>query len=233
MANLKLKENLDIKSTGVSTSGKNALPKTGDIIPFAGTVAPTGWVICDGTNGTPDLRGYFLVGASSSANIGATYGNTNHTHTTSVAAYGIDNTIVSGTHGYNSVTPTSTISVISGISAYAIPTHSHTSPFTIPSANQTMNIIANSNSAAGPIAFNNQTHSHSQSGAITSTSSGSSNHTHAGTTVNMNTSGYHGYNSTNGSYDQSHSITSNLSGNLTDPGKQYQPFIIMNYIMKV
>lgn len=60
MANLKLKENLDIKSTGVTTSGKNALPKTGDIIPFAGTVAPTGWVICDGTNGTPDLRGLLL-----------------------------------------------------------------------------------------------------------------------------------------------------------------------------
>lgn len=27
-----------------------------------GTVLPTGWALCDGTNGTPDLRGRFVVG---------------------------------------------------------------------------------------------------------------------------------------------------------------------------
>lgn len=29
---------------------------------WSGVVAPAGWAICDGTNGTPDLRGRFIVG---------------------------------------------------------------------------------------------------------------------------------------------------------------------------
>ena len=33
---------------------------------------PTGWQICDGTNGTPDLRDHFVVGAGSSYALGAT-----------------------------------------------------------------------------------------------------------------------------------------------------------------
>jgi microcystin-dependent protein len=216
MANLKLKENLDIKSTGVSTSGQNALPKTGDIIPFAGTVAPTGWAICDGTSGTPDLRGYFIVGSASSANIGATYGNTNHTHTTSVGAYGIDNAIASETHGYNAIA--------SGISGNASgPNHSHNSPFSTTSDPATSNLIANSNNVGGPISFVPRPHSHTQSHLVSAATGGTSNHRHNGGTVNM---------STGGSHSAGHSI-GGLSGNLTDPGKQYQPFIIMNYIMKV
>jgi microcystin-dependent protein len=215
MANLKLKENLDIKSTGISASGKNALPKTGDIIPFAGTTAPTGWTICDGTNGTPDLRGFFIVGASSSANIGATYGNTNHTHTTSVAAYGIDNAIASEAHGYNSIT--------GGTGGADGGSHGHNSPFSTTSGAASSNLIANSTTAGGPIAFVPRPHSHTQSHLVSAVAANTSNHVHNGATVNM---------STGGSHSAGHSI-GGLSGNLTDPGKQYQPFIIMNYIMKV
>jgi microcystin-dependent protein len=29
---------------------------------WSGTTIPTGWALCDGTNGTPDLRGRFIVG---------------------------------------------------------------------------------------------------------------------------------------------------------------------------
>ena len=36
----------------------------GSIIMFGGSIIPSGWHICDGTNGTPDLRGRFIVGAS-------------------------------------------------------------------------------------------------------------------------------------------------------------------------
>ena len=226
MANLKLKENLDIKSTGISTSGQNSLPKTGDIIPFAGTSAPTGWAICDGTNGTPDLRGFFIVGALSSGNIGTTYGNTNHSHSTSVAAYGINNAIASPAHGYNSITSTT--------SGYDYPSHTHNGQSaTRTSGSTTSNVLANSTNAGGPISFVPRPHSHSQSSAVNSNASNASNHVHNGSTVNMDTTGYHGYNSTNGTYDQEHNLTSNLSGNLTAPAKHYQPFIIMNYIMKI
>lgn len=34
---------------------------TGTIIEYYGTEIPTGWNICDGTNGTPDLRDKFTI----------------------------------------------------------------------------------------------------------------------------------------------------------------------------
>lgn len=34
----------------------------GGIIMWSGTNVPDGWALCDGTNGTPDLRGRFIVG---------------------------------------------------------------------------------------------------------------------------------------------------------------------------
>ena len=50
---------------------------------------PTGWLICDGTNGTPDLRSRFVVGAGSTYAVNATGGSADaivvsHTHTASV-----------------------------------------------------------------------------------------------------------------------------------------------------
>lgn len=68
---------------------------TGGIIMWSGTIVaiPTGWVLCDGANGTPNLRDRFIVGAGSTYNVGDTGGqsdftisNTNlpqHTHPTS------------------------------------------------------------------------------------------------------------------------------------------------------
>lgn len=41
----------------------------------------TGWHICDGTNGTPDLRGRFILGVSDSHAVGSTGGEENHTLT--------------------------------------------------------------------------------------------------------------------------------------------------------
>lgn len=38
----------------------------------------TGWHICDGTNGTPDLRGKFILGASDGHAVGSTGGEENH-----------------------------------------------------------------------------------------------------------------------------------------------------------
>ena len=35
---------------------------------------PTGWALCDGNNGTPDLRNRFIVGAGSTYSVGATGG---------------------------------------------------------------------------------------------------------------------------------------------------------------
>jgi microcystin-dependent protein len=39
-----------------------AVVPSGMISMWRGTVPPTGWTLCNGSNGTPDLRGKFIVG---------------------------------------------------------------------------------------------------------------------------------------------------------------------------
>jgi microcystin-dependent protein len=48
----------------LNSTGNGPVPM-GGIIMWSGAVAsiPTGWALCDGTNGTPDLRERFIVGA--------------------------------------------------------------------------------------------------------------------------------------------------------------------------
>ena len=61
---------------------------TGAIILWSGSLGsiPSGYVLCDGTNSTPDLRDRFVVGAGSTYSVAATGGSTDaivvsHTHT--------------------------------------------------------------------------------------------------------------------------------------------------------
>ena len=54
----------------------------GGIIMWSGTTIPTGWKLCNGQNGTPDLRDRFIVGAGSSYAIGAKGGANEVTLTT-------------------------------------------------------------------------------------------------------------------------------------------------------
>ena len=46
------------------------------------TSVPEGWNLCDGTNGTPDLRNRFIVGAGSSYSVGSKGGSDTVTLTT-------------------------------------------------------------------------------------------------------------------------------------------------------
>ena len=41
---------------------------------------PSGFVLCDGNNGTPDLRDKFIVGAGSTYAVDASGGSVNHSH---------------------------------------------------------------------------------------------------------------------------------------------------------
>ena len=56
---------------------------TGIINLWAGAIVdiPAGWVLCDGNNGTPDLRDRFLVGAGDSFDPDDSGGANTHTHT--------------------------------------------------------------------------------------------------------------------------------------------------------
>jgi hypothetical protein len=56
---------------------------SGGIIIWSGAIIdiPAGYVLCDGNNGSPDLRDKFIVGAGSTYAVGASGGSATHTHT--------------------------------------------------------------------------------------------------------------------------------------------------------
>jgi microcystin-dependent protein len=75
-------------NTTVNVVVKNSSIPKGAIIMWSGSIAtiPSGWALCNGANGTPDLRDRFVVGAGSSYGVGATGGSkdavvVSHTHT--------------------------------------------------------------------------------------------------------------------------------------------------------
>ena len=56
---------------------------TGIIVLWFGNIGniPSGWFLCNGANGTPDLRNKFVVGAGDTYAVDDTGGNINHGHT--------------------------------------------------------------------------------------------------------------------------------------------------------
>jgi microcystin-dependent protein len=76
----------------LQTSAATVNPFTvGMIIIWSGSVGsvPTGWSLCNGSNGTPDLRDRFVLAAGSTYAVGATGGSADaivvsHTHTATV-----------------------------------------------------------------------------------------------------------------------------------------------------
>jgi len=71
----------EIKSI-IGTTEYYMVPK-GAIIIWSGAIdkIPNGWVLCDGTNGTPNLTDRFILGAGNSYSVGAVGGEAEHTLT--------------------------------------------------------------------------------------------------------------------------------------------------------
>jgi len=59
--------------TATSISGNGTIP-LGGIIMWSGASVPAGWALCNGLNGTPDLRDRFIVGSGGAYATGATGG---------------------------------------------------------------------------------------------------------------------------------------------------------------
>jgi len=84
---------------GVAPTPATPTP-SGVIVLWSGSIGsiPAGWYLCNGNNGTPDLRDRFVVGAGSTYTVDATGGSANaivvsHTHTFTTGSSG------SHTHG--------------------------------------------------------------------------------------------------------------------------------------
>ena len=104
----------DDQSGGAGGGGGNVA--VGSIMIWSGAVVdiPTGWQLCNGTNGSPDLRDKFVIGAGDNYNVAATGGSkdsilvlhshtiNNHTHSFSDSFSGnTDYFDTSHTHGFS------------------------------------------------------------------------------------------------------------------------------------
>ena len=91
----------------VSATPPAATPiPAGGILLWSGSIGsiPAGYVICNGSNGTPDLRDRFVVGAGSTYAVNATGGSADavvvsHTHAATVTDPGHNHTITAPTSG--------------------------------------------------------------------------------------------------------------------------------------
>jgi len=104
---------------GVQASVGTTIP-TGVISLWYGAIGsvPTGWYLCDGSNGTPDLRSRFVVGAGSTYSVNATGGSADsivvsHTHTASsvVTDPGHNHTVNAGANVSNSLNSGGTVNL--------------------------------------------------------------------------------------------------------------------------
>jgi hypothetical protein len=104
-------------SLTVDAQGRLTAASSGVAIPsglislWSGSIAsiPAGWLLCNGSSGTPDLRDRFIVGAGSTYAVAATGGSADavvvsHTHTATSTDSGHTHTVPSGAAGAS--TPT-------------------------------------------------------------------------------------------------------------------------------
>lgn len=120
---------------------------TGVIVLWSGNFGsiPAGWVLCDGTNGTPDLRNRFVFGANVTGDVGTTGGNSsitlstaqlpahNHSGTTDATAPALTFSGTNASIGHTAsfagtnatITPTATFSGTSATTSTTNIDHTH------------------------------------------------------------------------------------------------------------
>ena len=182
---------------------------------------PTGWALCDGQNGTPDLRDRFIVGAGGSYDVGDTGGAESvtltvdqmpqHSHSASSKSAGSHtHSISTSSAGSHTHTGTTSLERIGDQNMtgdiYAVVGIHHNG----------VNEVSGSGSWSAVRSINptsiNTNHSH------TFTTSSSGSHSHSGTAASA------------GSH--SHSITVNNTGS-SQPHENRPPYYALAYIMKL
>lgn len=119
----------------------------GTIIAWENLAIPSGWVICDGNNGTPNLISQFILGAAADGEVRATGGASTHTHTNpntgSVAAHDHGGSKAATVGGGDNADAT----VGSGLTV-ASPTHTHGASILIATGDAHTHTIGDTGSAS-------------------------------------------------------------------------------------
>src|SRR3990167_544139 len=163
----------------------------GGIIAWYGNLSsiPAGWFLCDGANGTPDLRNRFIIGAGQAYDVDAVGGVENHNHAASSA--------VAGAHAHG-------ITVNGHVLTEAeMPAHKHLNGATHSSdaiynhgtaaANPTTGRRIDGNSGSGTVEGYTTTVGGGASHSHTSSSDNQGNHSHGiSVDANSNLPPYHG-----------------------------------------
>lgn len=158
---------------------------SGGIIMWSGASnnIPDGWALCNGQNGTPDLRGRFIVGAGGSYEVGNTGGQEKVTLTVEqlpTHSHGVSGTAdESGTHTHSD-TFTSTGSAGSHSHSFSYSGAQRTS---VSSGSQSTNYVAEVSDESGTTSSSGS-HSHSITGSVLSGGA----HTH-NLSINIDNSG--------------------------------------------
>lgn len=129
-----------------TASGTAATIPTGLIAIWSGSTGsiPSGWTLCNGSNGTPDLRNSFIIGAGSTYSVGATGGSADaivvsHTHTitdpghlhntTSSGSGTLINAAASGTTGASTSTTATATTGITNVATGVSGTNANLPPY--------------------------------------------------------------------------------------------------------
>jgi microcystin-dependent protein len=227
----------------LTSNGASALPtwqtpasafSAGMILLWSGTIAtiPSGWALCNGSNGTPDLRDRFIVGAGSTYAVNATGGSATTTLSTA--------NLPSHTHTQSASGSTDTVNLdhthsVSGTTGTGGGSHTHTASVTDSGhTHNTLNTRAGSPNGGSPFiagAASGPTSSDATSSATTgiSVSNSSTNIDHT-----------HSFSATSGSMsaNTTHSHSFSLSGNTGSTGSgtafdNLPPYYALAYIMKL
>ena len=231
----------------VAAATASTIP-VGVITMWSGSIAtiPFGWLLCNGSNGTPDLRNRFIVGAGNSYNVGATGGSADaalvsHTHSFSGSGSGsgsatTSSSLGSHSHTYSNTTGSSLGShshTYSNTTGSTLGTHTHTysagtstagahvHTITDPSHTHSYASPAPSNAANPPGSSGSQPLAASTTPAFTGisiNSAGDHSHTFSGTTASVDLAHTHTSSGTTAGVDLAHTHTVSVSVSTTISG---------------